>query len=324
MIKGRQRNELITYDEVLRKTSGGYDIYRYYEGKVPKAMSCPWRKDKHPSFGFFSRDNLWFWKDMKTEESGTAIDYVMNKFGLSWGDAIKKILFDFGWDKENVNARPVLVNWEAEEPKRVHISFSSKPFEKRHHDYWNVAGVSEVDCNRLECWAIKDLAINRKIIRLKENEVGFAYYCAEEDRVKIYLPDRPKDKRFYNNVSYFHLWNWDKVQECSDLIVQKSMKDLIVTSMITPCVTATQAEATKIFNEDIVLRINGVAKNVWVWYGSDEDGVEKCKKITAKFNWKYINTPRKYLPEVNDTYGMARQYGLKSVEEFMISKKFPL
>lgn len=324
MIKGRQKKELMKYDEVLQRTSGGYDIYRHYEGKVPKVMSCPWRRDKHPSFGFFSKDGLWFWKDMKTEETGTAVDYVMKKFGLGFGDSIKKIVYDFGWDDENINAKPVIINWETEEPKKIHISFSSKPFDKRHHEFWNVAGVSEVDCNKLDCWAIKDLAINRKIVRLRKEEIGFAYYCEEEDRVKIYLPDRPKERRFYNNVSYFHLWNFQKVQECDDLIVQKSMKDLIVTSMITPCVTATQAEATKIFNEDIVGRINNVAKHVWVWYGSDEDGVEKCKKITSKFKWKYINTPRRYLPEINDTYGMAKKYGLEAVQQFMKSKNFPL
>lgn len=324
MIKGRQKAEIIKYDEVLQRTSGGYDIYRYYEGKVPKLMSCPWRRDRHPSFGFFSKDGLWFWKDLKTEETGTAIDYMMKKFGLSFSDAIGKILYDFGWNSNIINANPVIINWEAEEPKKIHISFSSKPFEKRHHEFWNCAGVSEIDCNKKECWAIKDLAINRKIIRLGKDEIGFAYYCPEEEKVKIYLPDRPKENRFYNSVSYFHLWNFTNVQECDDLIVQKSMKDLIVTSVITPCVTATQAEATKIFNDDIVSRINSIAKNIWVWYGSDEDGVEKCKKITNQFRWKYINTPKRMLPDINDTYGMAKKYGIKAVEEFMKSKKFPL
>lgn len=323
MIKGRQKI-IITYDEILKRTSGGYDIFMWYEGKVQKRMKCPWRKDNHPSFGFFQKDGVWFWKDLATEDVGTAIEYVQKKFGLSWSDAMDKVKFDFGWDTNNINASPVIVNWEKKEEVPVHISFTSKPFDKRHHQYWNCAGVTEVDCNKKECWAVKDLAINRKVFRLGKDEIAFAYYCKEEDRAKIYLPDRPKDKRFWNNVSYFHLWNWQDVQECDDLIVQKSMKDLIVTSMITPCVIATQAEGAKIFNEAVVQKIHDVAKNVWVWYGSDDDGVDKCKKITNEFKWKYINTPKKYLPDVNDTYGMAKTYGLKAVEDFMRSKKFPI
>lgn len=323
MIKGKQK-VIITYEEVLKRTNGGYDIYMYLEGKVEKKMKCPWRRDEHESFGFFQKDGLWMWKDLAKEEVGTAIEFVQKKYGLSFGDAMKKIIFDFGWDTEKVNAKPVIINWERKEDVPIHISFSSKPFEKRHHEYWNCAGVSEEDCKRKNCYAIKDLAINRKIFRLGADEIGFAYYCEEEDKVKIYLPDRPKDNRFYNNVSYFHLWNANNVTSCSDLIVQKSMKDLIVTSVITPCVIATQAEATKIFNEEVVRKIDGIAENIWVWYGSDMDGVEKCKKITNQFNWRYINTPKKYLPDVNDTYGMAKLYGLKAVEEFMKSKKFPL
>jgi hypothetical protein len=324
MIKGRKKRDYISYEEILKRTNGGYDVYMYLQGKVPKRTSCPWRRDRHESFGYFCKDGIWFWRDIAKEESGTAVEFVMKKFNMSFGDAIHKIAFDFGWTTSEINANPVIVKWEKKEIPPVHITFSTKKFEKRHHEFWNVAGVTEADCKIRDCYAIKDLAINRKHFSLAKGEIAFAYYAPEEDKCKIYLPDRPKDNRFYNNVSFFYLWNYSKVEKCKDLIVQTSMKDLIVTSVITPCVIATQAEATKIFNEEVVEKIDNIADNIWVWYGSDDDGVDKCKKITSGMDWKYINTPRKYLPEVNDCYGMAAKYGLKAVEEFMKTKHYPI
>lgn len=324
MIKGNMREERMRYEEVLERTSAGYDIYMYYEGKVEKLMRCPWRKDDHKSFGISMGNDIWIWRDFATEETGTPVDFVMKKFSLSFAEALNKIIYDFGWSTKRVNANPVKITWERIEPQIIPISFSTKPFEKKHHDYWNRAGVSEIDCNKKECWAVKDLAVNRKRFYIKEDEIVFAYYSPEEDRAKIYFPEREKGSRFLNNVSFYYLWNFSNVSECKDLIVQKSVKDLIVTSVITPCVIASQAEAVKIFNDDIVEKINTISQNVWVWYGSDVDGVEKCKEITKRFHWKYINTPKKYLPDVNDTYGMACKYGLKEVEEFMKHKKFPL
>lgn len=321
MIKGKKKEEFITYEEVLTRTNGGYDIYMYFEGKVPKRMKCPWRKDEHQSFGFFSVQGIWFWKDLAKEETGTAVEYVMKKYGLNFKDALEKIKYQFGWSTSQVNKDPVIVTWEKVVERPIHISFSHKPFTKRHHEFWNIAGVSEKDCNNKECWAIKDLAINRKIFRLNKDEIGFAYYAKEEDKVKIYLPDRPKDQRFYNNVSYFYLWNLSNVQKCDDLIVQKSMKDLIVTSIITPCVIATQAEAFKIFNEEVVNRISNITKNVHIFYGNDEDGVQKCKRITKEFGWKYINIPRDEDLSVNDAYEYSKKYGIAKLEEFMKRKK---
>lgn len=326
MVKGKKKPEFLKYEEILKRTCGGYDIYMAYEGKVEKRMKRPWGEDKHPSFGIFANNGLWVWKDFAKETTGTAVEYVQNKFGLCFGDAIAKIKYDFGWSETQINKNPIKVTWEkkSEQTEVIPITFDSQPFAKKHHDFWNCVGVSEQDCKKLECWAIKTLVVNRKFFHLKKDEIAFAYYAPEEDKCKVYLPERNKDNRFINNVSYFYLWNLRNLKECDNGIIQKSYKDLIVTSMITPCVMGSQAEAVQIFNEDTVNSINSVFKNVWIWYGSDPDGVNKCKQITNTNKWKYINTPKNLLPEINDNYGFVKKFGLRKLEEFMKSKKFPL
>jgi hypothetical protein len=325
MVKGT-KSEYISVADILARTSGGYDVYMYYEGKVAKNMKIPWETDNHPSFGIFPYNGAYVWKDMANEESGNVISFVAKKFGLDYADARDKILHDFGFGGKKINTSPVIVTWDKpdEEKEYCQIEFTPQPFKKEHHEYWNRAGVSEEHCNRFNCWAVRNIAIKSKEWRnipIKRNEPVFVYYSTEENGKKIYFPYREHGKRFRNNVSYRHLWNYARVGDCEKLIIQKSMKDLIVTTMIFPCVIAVQAEAVKIFNEEVVGRINNITKSPCVFFGSDWDGVKKCKEITDTNKWKYINTPKNLLPEINDAYGFSCKFGLRELENFMKLKK---
>jgi len=320
MIKGEQ---IYTVDDILFRTTQGFDIFRYYLGSsIRRVMSCPWRKDTHPSWGISNNGTFWYYKDFATEETGNAIHFVEKYFGLSFQDALSKIAYDFGISKVEINAQPVKIVWDKPiDQDYMDIRIFEMPFTKRHHEFWNRAEVTEEHCKKYNCFAASQVSINRKKFFLKKDELCFAYYCSEEDGFKIYLPEREKSERFRNNVSYHHLWNYSNVSECDDLIVQKSMKDLIVTTMINECCIATQAEGIKIFNEEVIEKINKISKSPWIWYGSDWDGVKKCKEITDTNKYKYINTPKILLPEINDSYGYACKYGLKGLEDFMRSKK---
>jgi hypothetical protein len=325
MIKGKKFKPHFSIDEIMMKTNGGYDIYMYYLGAVKRIMPRPWgKKERHPSWGLKSYAGIWNWKDHATEESGNAIQFVERYFGLSFTDALAKIAWDFGIPNgELMNVNPVKVTWETPymETNYVHIGIIDQPFKQQHHKFWNIAEVSESHCNKMNCWAVKSLAINRKRVNIRPDEAVFAYVAPEEKGYKIYFPERERENRFRNNVSYHYLWNYENLEECEDLIIQKSPKDMIVTSLIQPCVTSTQNESIKVFDEETVQRINKISKRPWVWYGSDDDGVRKCKEITDCNKWRYVNTPKNLLPDINDTYSYTAKYKLKGLEEFMKLKK---
>lgn len=331
MIKGKIQRKFITAEDVLGGTTGGYDVYMLYLGKVRRQMDRPWgKKEKKPSWGIYPYGGLWFWKDHATEETGNAIQFVEKQFGLTFSEARDRIAWDFGIGGQEVE-RKKIVTWEApyaEDKEFVRMNFTKQSFLKQHHDFWNIVEVSESHLEKLNYFAVKDLAIQGRRVYIRPGEAVFAFYCPEEDGVKIYFPERDKGEKFRNNVSYHHLWHYDELEECENLIVQKSNKDLAVTKMITPCVISTQAEGIKIFNEETVSRINTITKSPWVWYGSDSDGVKKCKGITDTNKWKYLNTPKNLLPLVNDTYSIVKMWntekmgtGLKKLEEFMKLKK---
>lgn len=316
-----------TPEDIYALTNGGYDVFMFYLGGVGRVMSRPYGKaERHPSWGVFpSYGGVWKWKDHASEETGTAVQLVQKMFNLGYWDAVDKIVFDFGL-KTGVKRKPSVVKWEAPymEKEYCRINFSSRPFEPKHHGFWNIADVTEAHCNRMNCWALKDAAINGKRIHIKKDEIAFAYYCPEEDACKLYFPERERDKRFRNNVSYRYLWNFSKVEACDNLILQKSPKDMIVTSIINPCVASTQSEAVKIFNQDTINRVNTIGKQTWLWYGSDPDGTTKADEIVRLTAWNKIETPQALLPEVNDTYSFVKFYntiqpgtGLTALADFM-------
>lgn len=325
MIKGKIIPPQFQVKDILDRTNGGYDIYRYYLGKVERLMSRPWgKKESHLSWGLFPRDGVWFWRDIASEEIGNAIHFVERYFNLSFKDALFKISSDLGFIDNRVKK---VITWTApdisDEENYCHISFIDMPFTNKHHAYWNSMEVTEQDLKKINCFAVKNLSIRRKIFKLGKDEIVFAYYSSEEDAVKIYFPERSKDQRFRNNVSYHYIWNYNNLKN-EKLIIQKSFKDMAVISMIFPNVCATQAEGIKIFNDETVSRIKNISNDVTVWYGSDLDGVNKCIEITNNFGWKYINTPKDLLPNVNDASAFVQMHnkiknntGLKKLEEFM-------
>jgi hypothetical protein len=306
--------------DIFHLTDGGYSVYHFYLGKVSRLMSRPWgKKESKLSWGIFVRGGVWYWRDFATDETGNCISFVAKYFNINNMEAVNKILFDF-----KLSPSPVKITWVRpyeQEKQYIKIKFSRKPFTLKHHKFWNKVGVSEEHCEKCNCFAVKDVAFNGTRFNLKPDEIAFAYYAPEEDGVKLYLPERERKDKFRTNVSFHYIWNPLGIKSCDRLIVQKSNKDLIVSSMLFPNVVATQSESYQIFNDEVVSTLKQMSDDIWIWYGSDDDGVTKCKKVTKSFGFKYINTPKNLLPDVNDTYSMADICGIRQVETFMKTKK---
>ena len=322
-MQGEKKPKLLTVDDVLFYTGGGLQIYeKYCTEKVGRSMRRPWGRDRQPSWGVFLYNGVWLWKDQAREDSGNAIDFVKKLFGLTFQEAMDKIKWDFGLGgKQSVSKALYTVPLSEMNKKPAHISFITMPFQKRHHEFWNAAEVTEDWCKKFNCFAVKSASLNYKKLYVDPKERVFAYYCSEEDKVKLYFPDRKGQNRFLNNVSYHYLWNYSNLDCCDKLIIQKSPKDMIVTTLLYPHVIATQAEHVKIFNEDTVKRIMDKSTDIYIAYGSDDDGRKKSIAITKEFGWGWVNPPNEYLPEVNDFYGLVKKYGLKELENLLKYKK---
>jgi hypothetical protein len=78
--------------EQIRQSVGAKEAAAYYGVEIKKGMaSCPFHEDRHPSMSFKNGR----FKCFSCGAGGTAIDLVMQMFGLTAADAAKKINADF-------------------------------------------------------------------------------------------------------------------------------------------------------------------------------------------------------------------------------------
>jgi len=322
MIKGNKKLVLMSNEDLFYYTNGGKDIYQKYIKNLHRgSMKRPWGTDNHPSFGVYqAKDGVWMWKDIAKEESGNSVQFIQKLFNLEYKDAVEKIMSDFGLTDKEVLVDKVYEQQVIQDKQYRKFSVKTMRFKERHHQFWNCVEVSEDWCKKKNCFAVKELAIDRVKVPIGEHERVFAYYAEDIDRVKVYFPDREQNGKFRTNVPYRHLWNINKVPCCDKMVIHKSNKDEIVFSLLFANNIVTQNESIKLFDQETVNRINSVSKEPWVFFGSDPDGVLKCTKITETTNWRYINTPKELLPSINDIYSFVKHYNLKELEKFCKKK----
>ncbi len=323
--KGEIIQKAITWDYILSITNNGWDVFRVELGKFPvsKAFSSPLRKDRSPSFTVFNKEGKWWWKDFSTGDAGDALKFVRLRYSLNGKEAIDKICQDLGISQTTKEYKPLQIIEKAPEwnESEVHIGFSDKKWTKEHHKFWEGTEVDEAHCRKYDTYAVKELAVNRRRVKIGEKEVVIAYYASDVDKVKIYFPERAKGHRFKGNVDGRYLWNLHGIEKCDKLIVIKSMKDLLCTTVMFPCVIATQNESAAIFTEDVVDKIYILSKNIWVAYGSDKQGVEQSTLLSEKYNWKWVNPDNKLLPDINDAYSLIKAKGIDAWRECLRKKR---
>ncbi len=325
MIQGKKKTDLLDVDEIMMLTNGGFDIFRYYLGATcGRIMQRPWmgsKKEKTLSWGIFCKGytGIWCYSDRATEDSGNAIHFVQKYFGLTFPEAINKICWDFGLGGYKTISKPAEITWEKPDIEKdyTEIGVINKPFTQRHKDYWSIVGCSEEHCNEYNCFAVKNLAINRRNVPINPNEIVFSYYNPVDHSYKIYFPDRPKDKRFKNNVRGHYIWYLDRYNDCDDLMIAKSNKDAIVLAQFGLCVAATQNEGISCIEPNIE-EIQSRTKKIHIVYGNDKQGWDMSYKITKKYGWDYFNIPQPELEKgIIDPYDYAKAYGPKKLEELL-------
>lgn len=306
--------ESITPQSLYQITNNGYDIYSRYLGKIYKIMCRPWgKRESKLSWGIYYNGEIWKWKDFATGEVGSPIDFVMRYHSISFQEALLKVKIDLGGNyttKYTIN--PAALD------RSTIIKFSYQKYKARHHAYWNCVEVTEEDCKKENCYAIKDLSINNNKVNINSQECVFGFYAEDIDKVKIYFPER--ERRFFNNAPYRYLWGIKSLPNTNkSLVIQKSYKDKIVTSLLVPTI-ATQNESLEIFTPEVITTIEGKADNIYLFYGSDPDGEEKSNKITTLTEWEELATPKNELPAINDVYGYVKKYSLIKLQELLKTK----
>jgi hypothetical protein len=246
--------------------------------------------------------------------SGSGIEFVQQKYGLSIGDAMKKIAKNFGLlEQDNKIYKEVLSTYTKpvmDIKRYTFIQINPRKWEQRDADYWKQFGITVDELKNEKVYPLKELFINRKREQFPQSELVYAYQY--ESGFKIYFPQREKGERWKSNIKTSIVENIKILQELDPAVVliTKSKKDRLVLSRYFPYVMNVQNESRSCFTPEFVEMLRG--RDVWINYDSDEAGVKNCTNITSEFGYKYINVPKNYLP-VKDFADLYKEHGEEEV-----------
>lgn len=316
MIKGKKT---YTWEDILLNSQMGWDIFCLeipHKIRLNKQFPSPLRTDRKPSCALLKGDEVWFMKDFSEDKSYTALQLVMERYGLSFKEALDKMAGDLGLSSKTLSYTK---NIKAPEKTAIEgvikpIHIDKQPWKKEHWEFWKNTEVTDIHCQKYNTYAVKQVAIARRRVPLKPKEVVWAY--EHRGKFKLYFPERDKENRFKNNLHNTHLWHFDKIKpEWSQLRIQKSMKDLLVSTILDEQCIATQNESAQTlleYNYDI---LNNQPLNKIICYGNDFHAWHESYIITHLTNWRYFNIPEDEEPKINDEYAFAKKYGIKELEK---------
>lgn len=319
--------EQLSYKMLMDKLTN-FDIYRYYVGpdiQVGRSMSNPMRKDKNPSFSIYTgKDGQLHHTDFADDGyHGTGIDLVMQMYGLSFPEAVKKIGKDFGiTDGIDTHKRitSLYVQPEITQRPRALIQVTTRKFRKADVEWWGDYLISPEMLIGDDVYAVKELYLNRKKVALGKDEKVYAYYLPQG--FKIYFVERPKGERWLSSIPLDTPGHLENLQKDKNGLITKSLKDYLVVKQVHPNTCYVQNESIGSVTEETARKITENSKEVYYAGDWDEPGVRAAKKITTKYEWNNLE-PEGLLPikDYADWVKAKKEKGLKEIEEFLIKNR---
>lgn len=329
MIKGTKRTNL-TVENVLKRISE-YDIFRHYmknRFELNHPTYSPFRYEENPSFLIGNKyGTLYFIDFADTDKRGDCFEFVKKLYGISMSEVLKMIDRDFGLG--------ILPDHDTGEYKRIKASYKqpeelgkrysviqvvTRKFTKEELSYWNQYHQNIDDLRANKVYSVEKVYFNRKLFPLKSTELRFGYLYGSS--WKIYRPfGSRKTKWVPNNVPIDTLEGKENITNCEKAFINKSKKDHMVISKLLSCSCAVQNEGIACFSEENVRFLRENSKQQILSFDSDVVGVKNSQQITQIFGFDYCNVPKKYLSEgIKDWADLAKDYGLHTVEEYLIEK----
>ena len=333
MIKGSKKQQL-SKSFILSKISS-YDIFKYYmphnNWEVNVATYSPFRDEKTASFFIsakYSTESLTFIDFGDTKFKGDCFTFVMNLYNISnFVEVLKKIDLDFGLGitiaSDTGKYKKIVTSYSKPEIKTKEYSFiqvKTRNFTQEDLSYWNDYYQDIDDLKANNVYSISDVYLNKKRIVLNDNELRFGYLY--NGNWKIYKPFSEKKWKWVpNNVPITEMDGKEDIKNCHTAFITKSKKDYMVMKKIFPTVCAVQNEGVACFSYDNVQYIKDNSKKQILSFDSDTTGVKNSINITNMFGFDYCNTPKKYLEQnINDWADLAKEYGIKVIENYLINK----
>jgi len=331
--------EPLTKEKIYEKITS-FDIFKLYcsgFSKVGEMFKSELRKDSNPSCCISYIDGDLLYTDFG-DGSMRAIDYVIRKYSLTYGEALYKINKDFKLelgspvlcDITGLRIAPAThskVTYTERTPTIIKIK--ARDFTARDATYWKQYGwtremLERAKIKSLACYWIDNQKNDNVAYPIGKDELCYSYeYYWNKDifRRKIYLPE--SKIRFISNVD-------DTIVQGYHLLPKEGGDLLFITSSLKDCgefwllgynAIAPNNEET-LFPESYIEKLKARWKRIILWYDNDftkEDnpGIKNAMKFSQKYGFEYFYTPDGTEKDPSD---FVKSYGLQTFKTLIDGK----
>jgi hypothetical protein len=307
----------------LLKLTTEYDIYSFYIGnqfKIGKVMRSPLREDIHPSFGIFKssiRGNL-MWKDQATGKAGNVVQFVSEKFNITYQEALNKIMSDIETGniittKEGENIR------DTYKKTKTIISIQKKNFTEIDDEYWEQYFITREILKKHNVYPILTFWTNDIPSSLFYSKKNPLYAYQVFDRFQIYCPYGDRKNKFRNSTTLYDIHGLEQLPKYGKLlIITKSKKDVMVLDRLGYDAIAPCGENTPI-PENVMTNLKERFNRIVILYDNDEPGLKGAKKLATMNNLEYTYIPIEYYTKfkIKDISDFIKNYKITRTKEML-------
>lgn len=245
---------------------------------LDKDYRNPLRSDNNPGCRFYIHKST---GRLKFNDFGKQVydcfDVVQTRYNLSFGEAIKKIAFDFNLtDKSPTVNQDHLAGYsslEGDENAMPIIKVATRDFTTQELRYWAQYGISKKRLKKFNVFGLAKATYTRgtytKVVFIhKGRENAFCYYIDGE--WKLYFPDR-KTERFFQ-VSQMAVQGYEHLPKTGrSVVITKSYKDVMGFDIFGIPAIAPQSENVQL-SKLLIKELQDRFENVYILYDNDWAG----------------------------------------------------
>lgn len=315
----------ITKEQILSLVSEE-EIFKFYYPNliINKAISSPFREDKHPSFGVFysNKHACLLYKDLSKGDVGDCIQFVMKlHFITDYQQALHKIVNDLNLNIKSVktpdyNRIKIVSNILRDRygKTKFNLKIKSRKWYKQDILFWQQFGITYNTLKFYNVVPVSYIFINDRPIKTEPYSYAYIEYKDNKVSYKVYQPYSELYKWTTNHSYSAHQGYRQLPPKGKLLIVTKSLKDVM--SIRDCCMIPSigiQAESVLI-KESVMDEYKDRFNKVICLFDNDRQGKEWSEKFKQTYNLPYILIPDKYhSKDFSDLVKTVGKYNAKNV-----------
>jgi hypothetical protein len=308
--------EKLTRENIYNRLDS-IEIFKKYCGDFHdpgKLFKSPFRKEKKPSCSIAWIRGDFYLKDFGSGNGWRPIEFVMQKFGLSWHEALAKINNDFtlglsGGEYLSSNIITLSPKQYKETEQSV-IKIKRRELQQHDIDYWMQYGIDNKTLELFDVVPISHFSINGNVYYADKLAYSYEFYWDTPTHFsrKIYQP--------YSEWKWFStgrgIVQGEGVLPYHNhlLIITSSLKDCMVWHTMGFNSVAPTSE-TSFLSDDYFNKQKSRFDRIVLQFDNDETGISRSKELSEKYGLEYIFSPEK---DISDTY---KKFGKEKTMEIV-------